>query len=150
MTTTSVKNARTSRIASNMRPVAQLVEDRLTLTAEDRRQREIVQATHNITRKLVKLLFSQISQSGIDHVVGLAHEAQVATKLELGVDVNFALRIRNAEIQARELLTSRVVNPEAHSVVMELKSGEEVIASELVDSWGKFAGALLKGYSIRA
>lgn len=154
MTTTSVKNSKTSRIANNMRPVAQLVENRLTASAESRQKETVIKTTHAVTRKLVKLLFSQMSESGIDWVVRLAEEARIATKMELGVDINFALRIRNAELQARRLLPLRVVDPEQHSVVLQLvakKEGkEEMIASRLVDSWGKLTQALIEGYRISA
>lgn len=149
----AIQDAKVSRIANNKRPIEALVENRLSVAQDKRHNKEVVQAVHSVTRKLVKLLFSQISESGIDNVIRLAEEARVATKAELDVDVNYALRIRNAELQARRLLPLKAIDPELSSVVVELVAvrdgSEEVIASRLIDSWGKLAQALIEGYRVR-
>jgi hypothetical protein len=148
-------NALTNRRETNAVKARHSVEDIVinALTQVDHARKEQawseeLEVKQQITRILVKKLFSCASQNDVDRVIVEATKSTESFMYEWGHDVDFHARIRNAELQVRALLEKGYnvssINPT--KVPFPVMSKDCVA---LVDSWGHMADRLLKGFALK-
>ena len=114
--------------------------------------KEAAKTKLNVTRILIKKLFKCTTQDEVDQII---HEANANTESyfaeygedEKGTKVDFAMRVRNAELQVRDLISSgkmQAINPDKATVTVIRNS-----SAALVDSWGHLAAYMMKGYEVK-
>lgn len=98
------------------------------------------------TRLLTRDLFRCTNQEEIDRVVVKADQYSKDILQEFGEDPLLRYRIRNCELQVRELVKThnlKSVNPDYKPI--KVVSNDGVV---LVDSWGHLAKWICKGYQV--
>lgn len=148
-------DARNSRVARNMRPVENLVQNRLDLTAKQRHDSTVSKSRQNVVKRLVTRLAYCTTEAEVDETI------QACSRLDrefLSVHeekVDFSLLIRNAELNARRLIRAggKLPDPTGSHVVMVqvVHAGtpkESQIASTLVSTWGEMAEKFSQGYRV--
>lgn len=140
-------NIQTSKISNNPRPVEKLVINRLERISEKRLE-EVVETIHHLTRLLVKDLFNCKTIDQVDKVIERSLKCNDSIEDECGVNPGFQWRIRNAELQVRDLIENGKtidINPQKAAIIV--KNSRKGITASLC-SWGHLADYLLKGYEV--
>lgn len=100
------------------------------------------------TRSLIKDLFACKSQEQVDRVVVIAGLCSDSFLYEYGEEVDFKARIRNGELQVRDLISNGYdlsqINPDKCAFVVHTRD-----CSSLVDSWGHLSDRLMKGFALK-
>lgn len=116
--------------------------------AQESREKEVNPTASSqkffMTRMLVQDLFTCTKESHVDAVVRRAQKANEEFLDEFGFSPNYPLRIRNAELQIREMIQNgcmHKVDPRVKAIA--LVRGKSAV---VVNSWGHLAKVLLDGY----
>lgn len=159
----ALSNSFTSKIAKTPRPVEEVVVEKMSreTTTRDLVQQTLVsKESHFITVDLTKRLLRAKSEREVDAIIHLAVETSIDFNNRNGLTENpvyFDLRIRNAELIAREMIRQGKkinLNPIDKAVIVELAvtpvdtGVTKVISSKMVDNWGSLTNALSHGYRV--
>lgn len=148
---TAMQDSKKSRSIKHKHSVEDIIINALDTVTKARIEQEWseeLEVKQQITRILVKKLFTCSTQADVDRVIVEAQRSTESFMYEWGHEVDFHVRIRNAELQVRALLEKGYdvssINPT--KVPFPVMSKDCVA---LVDSWGHMADRLLKGFALK-
>lgn len=151
MSNQTVKNTKASNAVKNVHSVENLIIAQLDKVQKARQEvtnEEMNTARQHLTRIFVKRLFSCSTLEQVDGIIEDAERASDSFNEEFGDSkTRFEYRIRNAELQVRNLIKSGVnlkeLNPDKSPIVCTY--GHSIA---LADSWGHLADKFMKGYKV--
>ncbi len=148
---TAMQDRKYNAATRHVHSVEALVIESLSNAEKTRKEYELTQeiaVKQQYTRSLIKSLFSCKSQLEVDRVIVVAEKSSESFEYEWGTKVDFHARIRNAELQVRDLLGKgydlSTINPDKTAFVVSSRD-----CSALVDSWGHLADRLMKGFVLK-